>query len=90
MFNWRKEPKFQETIESGVNGLKERVLKAADFSMPMDYVNSMLDYEAEVLYALDVREAIIKIVENQERLRLRIEAFVEEFERLKTRVGDLG
>ena len=58
--------------------------------MPMDYVNSMLDYEAEVLDALDMREAIIKIVENQERLRLRIEAFVEEFERLKTRVGDLG
>lgn len=44
-------------------------------------------YESKVLDAIDVREAIITIVENHERLRLRIEAIVEEFERFKIRVG---
>jgi len=90
LYNWRKNPKFQEALENGVHELKERVFSAAEFSVQLDSVNTMLDYEAKIIDAIDLRHTLISIVENQERLRLRIEEFVEEFEQLKTRVGDLG
>jgi transposase-like protein len=83
LYNWRKDPNFQKALRNGVDELKERVLTAAEFSVQLDSVNSMLDYEAKVLDAMDVREAVIEIMENQESLRLRIEAIVEELEQLQ-------
>jgi len=87
LYNWRKDPGFQEALQNGMDELKERILTATEFSVQLNSVNSMLDYEAKVIDAIELREAIISIMENQERLRVRIEAIVEEFERLKTRVG---
>jgi len=83
LYNWRKEPKFQEALENGIEELKERVFSAAEFSVHLESVNSMLDYEAKVIDAIDVREAIIRIVENQEKLRVKIQAIIEEVELLK-------
>jgi len=77
--------KVKEALENGVNELKQRVLSAAEFSVQLDSVNSMLDYEAKVYDVIDVREMIIKIVENQERLRLELKTITEEVERLKSR-----
>ena len=87
LYNWRKEPKFQEALRNGVDQLTERVLSAAEFSVQLDSMNSMLDYEAKVLDAIDIREAIIKLMENQERMRIRIEAIMKEVERLKNMVN---
>jgi hypothetical protein len=43
----------------------------------------MLDYEAKVVGAIDVREAIITIVENQERLGEKLQAITEEIKRME-------
>jgi len=85
LYNWRKDPKFQEALKNGIDKLKERVLSAAEFSVQLDTVNSMLDYEAKVLDAINVREAIIRIMEYQVRLNDRLQAIrddIEQFHRL--------
>jgi hypothetical protein len=43
----------------------------------------MLEYEAKVLDAMDVREAIVKIMENQERLGEKLQAITEEIKRME-------
>jgi len=52
-------------------------------------VNSMLDYEAKVIGAMDVRNNLIKLMENQERLRLKLQGFTKEIERLKKMTNEL-
>jgi hypothetical protein len=58
--------------------LKERILTAAEFSVQLDSVNSMLEYEAEVLDAIDVRDTIIRLMEDQEKLREQIQSILED------------
>lgn len=52
-------------------------------------MNSMLDYEAKVIGAMDVRNNLIKLMENQERLRLKLQGFTKEIERLKKMTNEL-
>jgi len=40
----------------------------------------MLNYEAKVLDALDMREAIINIVENLEKTRVKVKGITQEME----------
>lgn len=65
--------------------MKDRVLSVAEFSVQLNSMNSMLDYEVKVLDAVDMRETIIRIVENQVRLNDKLQAIrddIEQFHRL--------
>lgn len=49
----------------------------------------MLDYESKVLDAIDVRKTLIKLIENEKGLRLKLQAIMKEIERLKNMVSVL-
>lgn len=85
LYNWRQEPKFKEALKNGIDELKGRVLTAAEFSVQLDSMNSMLNYESKVLDAINIREAIVTIMENQEKLRLEVKAIMKEVELLNGR-----
>ena len=90
LFNWRREPEFRQALAQAQSELKERVYSASEFDIKMHTLDSSLDTELKILCALDVAEAIIKMAENQERLRERLKALTEEVEQLKHKVLERG
>lgn len=83
LFNWRREPEFQQALDQAQSELRERVLSASEFDVKMHTLDSMLDTEIKILSAVDITEAIIKMAENQERLRARLKVLEEGLEQLK-------
>lgn len=41
------------------------------------YVNPIRDYESTVLYAIDMTEALIRVMKNQEGLRVKLYRIIE-------------
>jgi hypothetical protein len=66
--------------------LKERVYSASEFVLQIHALDSTLDTEIKVLTAIDITDTIIKIAEDQVRLRERLKALTEEVEQLKNKV----
>ena len=50
----------------------------------------MLDYEAKVLGGIYIRQTIIKMAVNQERLKVKIQAIMKEVESLKNMVNAIS
>ena len=90
LFNWRREPEFQKALDQAQSELKERVYSSSEFDIKMHTLDSTLETEIKILSALDITEAIIKIAENQVRLRERLKALTEEVEQLKHKVLERG
>lgn len=90
LFNWRREPEFQKALDQAQSELKERVYSSSEFALQIHTLDSMLDTEIKILSAVDITEAIIKIAENQVRLRERLKALTEEVEQLKSKGLERG
>jgi Helix-turn-helix of insertion element transposase len=90
LFNWRREPEFQQALDKAQSELKERVFSSSEFDIKMHTLEGSLSTGLQILNALDITESIFKIAENQVRLRERLKALMEEVERLKSEFLEKG
>lgn len=90
LYNWRREPDFQNALAQAQSELRERVNSSSEFDIQMHTLDKTLDTEIKILSALDITDAIIKLAENQERLREVLKVLTEEVEQLKHKVLGIG
>ena len=88
LYNWRREPMFQEALDQAQSELRERIYSASEVDVKIQTLGSLIDAEFKLIDSLDVSEAIINLSKNQERLRARLQALTEEVEHLKIGYGE--
>lgn len=86
---WLNNPRFQSALKVAMEDLRRTAISASAFSVEIQALRSMVDYDLKIVEDFDIKGAIIQLGQNQAVMERNIKENSEEIERLKTEMREL-
>jgi transposase-like protein len=69
LYNWRKDPGFQDAIESNLTEMKKKVYESSGIIVELNALNNLINLDATILNSVNVGERLLKVEENQAKFK---------------------